>query len=921
MTSIMNRSAKVGALLSSSALILCSGYGVAAQGLNTENDTIEEVIVTGSHIRRSGYETRVPIKVINRDDFKAEGASNILDIAKFLTANTGSFITQEAGNLIGTSQFNLRGLGAGSTLTLINGKRGGKSATADGNGNQFFDINQLPLNMVERIDVQTDGASTTYGSEAVAGVVNIITRKSFEGFEITGRASSASNDQWNIGAAIGAQGERGRVNVYANVHQQTRNDRSDFNWVRTRIGDLYTSPSGISGMTSSSGSPGAYIQAVLDTDGTYLGTIGTSSVDPDCEAAGGLKIGDFCRISFQDQVSIIPEESRLQVFLEAEYEVSETVNFYTELSFSHNKVLRTQGSNLFGNGDAGGRLLILGDHPFNFYVDDGASGLEYIGADNWDNSIHEGVDLTCLCRPLGAEFMGEGSEFDREYTYNYFRALTGVKVTLSENWYADVSYVYNRAERNLLTAYEYVASALNSSLAAGTYNPFGTRVTDPTLVSPKDGVSVAVLDRNDFATWHHRERFQTTSTQEVLDAVIAGDLFELSGGPIGAAFGGQYRKEVYTELNDPLWATGGASDPETQPLSIAGDNSVKAAFAELLLPVFDGLEVSLAARHEDFSSGAQTSDPKVSARWQVSPSLAVRMTYGTSFQTPSVRQQSSSTSSSFLDDPAGGIGDCSAGSVVNLLIVNVSGSDNLRPLTAKNVNGGVMYNVGNFRVAADYWHYNYTDLIRPDGEAQDVVTADCADGLANDPRVIRDPAGQLIGVNLSFINTGKLVTDGLDFNFGYDFDETDFGVFQINGSLSYVKSFNVELIEGAKFDGAGSRNFTNPFSSVPRWRGNLRLAWQKQSHSANAVMRYISSYDNDQVGDGTHVEKWASLDLRYAYNMGEIFNADNTNVSIGMNNAFDKKPPTLGVGVRPGYDANVHDVRGRVMYAEFTIGF
>ena len=193
-----------------------AGLNAVAQD-NTAPMTIDEVVVTGSYIKRSGYDGKSPIQIFDKEKLSAMGAQNMIDVANNLTINSGSRFTNETGTLTGTSQFNIRGLGTGSTLTLINGRRGGIATVADAFGNQFFDVNQLPLAMIERIDFQTDGASATYGSQAVAGVANIITRKGFEGLELSGRYQDASNSSFEINLASGLKTDRASLNLYATV--------------------------------------------------------------------------------------------------------------------------------------------------------------------------------------------------------------------------------------------------------------------------------------------------------------------------------------------------------------------------------------------------------------------------------------------------------------------------------------------------------------------------------------------------------------------------------------------------------------------------------------------------------------------------------------------------------------------------------
>jgi iron complex outermembrane receptor protein len=904
------------------AIGLASIQGASA--VDGEVSAVEEIVVTGSHVRRSGTESRIPIDTLGRDVFEKDGATRIVDAVKFLPANTGSFLTQEAGSLTGTAQFNIRGLGVGSTLTLINGRRGGKSPMADGNGNQFFDLNQLPFSMVSRIDVQKDGASATYGSDAVGGVVNIITRKGFEGVELSAKAEAASNEAYSIGFASGKKLAEGSVNFYAGYYSQTRNIRTDFAFIDERIngnGDLLASA-----LTSGTGAPGSYQLALLDNDGAYVGTSGDKIPDPNCEAAGGILQNGLCRHSFADQLSVIPAEQRFQGFLEFEYDFSNRLEFYAEVSYSRNEVNATISPQLFRNGLADGNILIPSDHPFNFFVSDGADGITYISPDDWDNALHQAVPLDCSCRPLGIEFNGYDSEFDREIRLTYFRSVFGLEYDLGGNWYSDVNFVFSKANRDQSEGYNYKKSELNAAITNGSFNPFGTRTASPGLISPKDGVTAAGLDRDVLMDFMHFRKNKSKSSQVVSDFVVGGDLWQMAGGPIGVAFGGQYRRDFLRLEEDPLWASGGSRVPEIADLVIEGREDVYAAFAEALLPVSDDFEFTAALRHEMYGGGiGSTTDPKITARWQATDAVALRASYGTSFQAPTVSQSGNSSGSAFLNDPASMNADgdivCESTGLASLITVDVKGGDSLKPQTASNIGGGVAVRAGGLEVSLDYWRFDYQNLIRPDGEAQAIVNNDCADGVADDPRVVRSASGQIRSVTLSFINTGDVVTDGLDFALGYRWEDTPVGNFTLRGAASFVNKFDITSVDevGAETvtKGAGSRNFANPFSSVPRWRANVRLGWQQGSHSANAAMRYISGYNNDQLIPVGEVASWTSFDIGYSYNLSELLGSS-ASLRLGVNNLMDSEPPTLGQNQRPGYDANVHEIRGRLGYISFT---
>ncbi|NQZ10689.1 MAG: TonB-dependent receptor [Algicola sp.] len=680
-------------------------------------------------------------------------------------------------------------------------------------------------------------------------------------------------------------------------------------------------------LTSGTGGPGTYQQAILDAQGNYLSTSGDKVADPNCEAAGGILKNGLCRHSFADQLSVIPEEQRFQLFFEGEYDLSDQARVYTELSYSKNDVNATISPQLFRNGLADGNILIRADHPFNFFVSDGAGGIEYVDPAIWNNDIHTAVDLDCSCRPLGIEFNGYDSEFDREIRLNYLRSMTGFEYQFDNDWFLDTSFTYSRATRKEREGYNYKKAQLNAALDAGRFNPFGSRTATPDFISPKDGVSVAGLSRDVLMDFMHFRQSNNESEQSVVDVIVGGDWLALDGGPIGVAMGSQYRKDKLVLKEDPLWAAGLSRVPETTDEQVGGSEDVVAVFGEMLLPVTTDIELTAAIRYENYGGGiGATTDPKVTARWQASSALAFRSSYGTSFQAPSVSQASSSNGQAFLNDPAsmnssGNIVCQSTGLTSNTTVI-VQGDPSLKPQTAKNFNGGLIYNRSGFEMSIDYWRFDYQNLIRPDGSAQSIVDNDCADGAADDPRIVRSASGQIRSVTLSFINTGDVVTDGLDFMVGYRFTDSPMGRLGLKLAASYVNKFalTTENIDGSTTvtHGAGSRNFSNPFSSVPRWRGNLGFNWEMNNHSANMAVRYISSYSNDQLSVPEDIASWVSLDLGYSYDLGDAF-GENTRLNIGVNNIMDREPPTLGEFQRPGYDANVHEIRGRTAYVGLKV--
>ncbi len=899
----------------------------SAGGGRVEAPHVEEVVVTGSLLKRSAYAEKSPIQILSREDFETFAPDTFNDIAKNLTISGGAEFQNETGNLIGMSQLNIRGLGLGSSLVLINGRRGGVSTIADGGGNQFFDINQLPLSMVERVDVLTDGASATYGSQAVAGVANIITRKGFEGLEISAKYSDAANASEVVNLAMGAKTERSVLNLYATYRSSTRVDRTDLDWLLERLdhtGDLTNSV-----LTSTTGAPGSYQRAILDpATGKYApppAGVGANTIpDPNCNAAGGVLVGTRCRFDFSDQTSIIPEEHRFQVFTEGTYTASERLDLFFEGSFSRNRINRTITPSLFENGLSAGNILIPASHPFNFFIADPANPnrIVYIDPANWNNAIHQAVDVSAIARPLGSSFKDQ----DREIDIDYWRGVAGLDFDITERWNANFSYMYASSKRTDDRPYEFIRQNVNDAALSGLWNPFGTATANPTLVSPKDGVSVAANSDEILRSLWRTARDEAETTQTVYDLVIGGEAFELMGSSVGLAVGAQYREESLTSFIDSLTSSGqGALQSTVTAAPVRGSDEVTSYFAEAVVPFGSDVEVQLAVRHESFSGGVDTTDPKVAARWQTTEWLALRGSFGTSFQAPSVRQKSTSTETGFIQDPASinpvtGVLECVDRGVANNTVIRVVGSDDLKPQEAESYAFGVILQpLGGLDVSLDYWRFDYTDLITPDEGPQAIVDNDCGDGVANDPRVSRDAGGQLRTVNSFFINAGSVLTDGIDMSASYALPSFGLGDLSLGVDATWIRTFEVQLDESsAPFDARGNRNFTNPFRSTPVWRANTSLNWSSGAHGANLTVRYIDGYRNDQ--GNTEVASWTTLDAQYSFTLGDFF-ARETTLTIGANNLLDKEPPSLGDRVRPGYDDVVHDVRGRIAYAQVEVSF
>ncbi|MGY8795285.1 MAG: TonB-dependent receptor plug domain-containing protein, partial [Woeseiales bacterium] len=629
------------------------------------------------------------MQVVDAQAIELIGAAQPVEVLKALTVNSGSQFYNETNDRAGVSQFNIRNLGLGSTLTLINGRRAGVAAVADASGTDFVDINQFPLAMIERIEVLTNGASATYGSQAVAGVANIITRKGMEGLEISGGASTAAIDTWNLNLAAGSQFDKGGFNVYMTYYEQGQIGRTGFDWLDSRLnGD---GVAGRSRFLSGTGSPGSIERAVLGANGEATSVAGVVRLpDADCVGAGGV-IGDpldtglnpnTCRYNFADQVAVISEEKRVQAFAEFDWEFSDKVTYSAEASFSNNQIERQNGGTLLATGLAtNGGTTVLGSHPFNFYIEDPVDpgALQYIGPDNWDPAIHTGATLRSIHRPHGASRTGTSLSKNTVRQLNYTRIMNRFEVDLPNDWFLDVSYMWAHAGQTSVNPSSIRSDKYQSMIRTGQWNPFGTRITNPGLISPKEladtvncfnaefGACTAGNSQDARSEWNQHSVSTASATEKVVDIIAAGDLFEVGGQLVSVALGSQFRDVMYASYPDSLSSAreGGGQGVSGE---VSGRQTVMAFFAEAIVPLGDLGELQLAVRNEDYGDGVSTTDPKISFEAGLTDSIGFRASWGTSFQAPTVRQLGRATSSAFIDDPAtaqGSISVCTDTQVAN----------------------------------------------------------------------------------------------------------------------------------------------------------------------------------------------------------------------------------------------------------------
>lgn len=869
-------------LLAASALI--SPQVASAQAAD------DEVITVGTLIKRKAQSDRSsPVVTLGEADIASIGAKNIADLTQTLTINTGAennpdAFTQNATT--GTSNINLRGLGVQSTLVLLNGRRQVLSAATNNGGFNFVDTASLvPLIAVENVEILKDGASATYGSDAVAGVANFTTFNDYDGIKLSGQYQfvdgTGSSDEILLQALAGKNFDRGNI-----MGAVSYTDRSPLTTAEKRLSRPQDD-------TSSLGNPGAFVPLVGPLAGVPL-------IDPGCADAGGspialappnpalpLDIG-LCGFDFGSFFNLVAEEERITGLLQADFDLTDTISWRAEFTYADNEAIR-------------------GNSPTFPFLQ---SGVVPTTHPNYPAAL-------AALAPTGAVFLGRASGNGGTVSPNLtqsetWRFSTEIDGQLNDRMDWRLSYTQGENNFNVQTE-DTLTNEFRCALAgtctaiggpAGFFNPFSSSFT----TAPNDP---AILD----FIIGTAER-DLTSELQVIEGVVTSEIGD-SGAAI--ALGAQYRKEDYDAEFDAN------SNADNFGFLIGeqdfdGSQDVYALFAELALPLSETIDIQAALRYEDYGGTVgDTLDPKVAILWRPADYLSLRGSFSTSFRAPTVFQQNGQgTALNQVSDPTRGGANTFAATRTfgpNSAAGIAAGAEQLSPEQSEAFNAG--FSVEPFDgldIDIDFYKFNFSDVIIPEN-FQAVVNAD-----PNDPnRVIRSAAGGIVQVNTNYVNASSVVTSGVDFGIKYEWD-TDFATIVPFFQGTHVFAYDIEDPQAGSVSGVGNRNFTNFGTSVPALRFNTGFNIIKDNHRLDVFGRYISGYTDDQ-NDGIDIDSHFTVDGRYSIGLGEYFDAigEGTALTFGVINAFNEDPPQ--VFTNGGFDSKVHDPRGRLLYVGADIEF
>ncbi len=863
---------------------VAASLAVAPTAFAAEEEDDEDentVTVTGSRIKRSDFEGALPVTVIDREMIELSGESNAADFLRNMTFNsTGSFRPQSGSSAQGTASISLRGIGSSRTLVLVDGRRLPKSPSTGSNQ----DLNTIPMGAIERIEVLSDGASAIYGSDAMGGVVNIITRQDFEGVEIMLGQSTVSIP------ANGGDREQGSItfgsasdttNIMGGVSWNKRDIiyARDFYWNEggaSVFGNAYTT-------LDANGGDNFDWRSIPDGDG------GTAC---DFEGTNFFTLGDRCAFDYTGVSADEASTGNKSLWFKAEHEINEDwaifANASVNKSSSFGRYAPVPDSHYYTGTPLGADSPNNPTNPDGNVYDPRYDAPVVISQDEDGNDIYgdlqnTGVNIWHRFDALGNRDSYVDNDLN-EIMAGMTGQVAGVEIDFGIRKTANKTYEigYNYLLRS--AAFEYMES--------GEYD----------LRNPYD-VDSAVLQAMSVTT----SRIGRYDQDEIW-LTSAFDAFEMSSGFAQAFVGVEYRKEDYEDKYDSLSEAGQVGGSAGN--SSGGTREVTAAYFELLMPVMDNLEITVAGRQDDYSDYGSDFSPKLSARWVVNDDITLRASFGEGFRAPSldILTQLDSFAADSVNDPQSCENQMQASTcslqINGLRTANPSlGSENSEQFAA-----GIAHEVTDwFNYAFDYYSIEVTDRINF-FSAQELVNKE----LAGDPTpaglgVERSANGSITRVVQGYGNEGTYEVSGVDINLVFSYD-------------AFGGHFNHNVQVGHMIDSTldGGRNLVKD-PGVPADRMAIANQFEYGDFSVGYNLNLIGS-QCDTISDGVcegHVPTWVTHDVQFNY-----FAPWEGKLTVGVRNVGEKSPPLfLGFIDSRDYDFRLYDAYGRVTYVQYTQSF
>jgi iron complex outermembrane receptor protein len=858
------------------------------QEAKKKGDELQEVVVTGSRIPTVAGNEVQPVRSYTREDIENSGQTTM---GEFLNTLPDVSIFTNSSAIAGKQTVQLHGLPVGTTLTLLDGRR----LETDFYGS--FNLSNIPLAAVERIEILPVGASAVYGADALAGAVNTILRKDFNGFEAnaTWEHASGVNDP-SASLAWGKSWERGSISLIGSYQE-----RGELLGTQREPTSLTSLPANlpapvVSAIADYNCAPGN----VYSVDGSNLPGLSSPYAAIPAGITGTPTIGQFATTAGKQNLcnanrylDITPQSQREGALLSAHYLLAESVDLFTEVLFSHQHLQNQTGPQIVVSQSSGG--TVAANNPYNPFGQEVNVSFAYPGPGTVED------ESTSLIQPL-----------------------IGVRGSFLSNWHYEVTAYLSRDQLYDVGASpdtQLISNALSSSNPATALNPFASGAPGtPQLLSSLTNPAVDISSR----TFNDR----IVSGQ----GILRGPVLQLPAGALKAVIGGEYSQAKQD-------TTYGGSSASAAPYLL--QRNTYAVFSEARIPLLAGgapaqgderLALTLAGRYDHSNDYGGKGTWQSGLLWHASETLSFRGGYGLSYQAPQLNQISGPTSvfplSLGVPDPFRG------NQLISYPVTFVFGPNrNLKPETGDSLTLGLQYSsqaLPGLHTSLTWYDLRISNYIGPENLEPLVANPNLFPGaVVRAPATPQDQQQGFLGVitqlNYGDYNFGDLRVAGFDADVSYAI-ETRAGQFTPSVAIANVYRWQSAILPGTPAIDAVSQATLFGVGWSPRWKGTAALAWKKGPLSMNLAGRYIGRYLDyqDFVPNTNEIGNTWIFDFNARYEVGQALASTNpwlarSYVAIGAVNLLNKTPP---FSYSPSwYDFQEYDLRGRYLHLNVGVRF
>lgn len=905
-------------------------------------------VVTGSRIRRVDLETASPVYTLDRSTIEQTGVTTLGDLIQSVPSIAGAATNPQVNNGggDGSSNVSLRGLGSSRTLVLLNGRRLGALSQANG----AVDVNLIPINMVERVEILKEGAGAIYGSDAIAGVVNFITRTDYEGSEVSldyGVSKEDDGERKSASLSWGTSSDRGGIILGANYNQQDGVSAGDRDFAKDAL-YLY----GVYGVFSG-GSSRTPTGRISFTAGSPLATqFGCGSVTR-IDGTAGDSLDDFRCFTADDLYNyqplnlVLTPQERGSVFTFANYDLTEGVEVFAEVIHNYT----TSGFQIapLPFDSRADNVVLASNSIFNPF------GIEFGG----QNPGPSGLRPNAVWR---LESLGNRRSDVDSTTDQINIGLRGNIGASSWSW--DVYGGYGRLDQDIAVDGYLFQPSLQSAFGPSFLNAgvptCGTPsapILNCTPVNPfnlSDPDQLLALGR---ISAGYSQKYKYTT--KMASANVNGELFQMPAGPVQAAVGiehrdqeGRFGIDFVTVAEPPLFQTCLLAS-ETCSGPAKGDFDVSEGYAELFFPLMadapaaKALNLTIGARYSDYSTFGTSTNGVAKLEYRPVSDLLVRASYAEVFRAPTVFDLFGAPTSDAaqLNDPCVALTQAQVTANPNLALACVNvvrdgsytqdnsqisglviGNNDLDAETGEVLTFGFVYEPGfaqGLSFTVDFWNYEINDVITP-LDVQFAMDTCVASGSPDFCGLItRFSDGQIQVFEEPTVNLGSLETAGVDIGTKWRLRNTPVGDFLMTLDTTYIESYDSTPIEGQPVQGKAGY-FDRQFGNFARWRGILGFGWSYQDFDALATTRYVSKVKLFDPDGAPGVQPDLVIDPQYYVDLtvGYTF-MKSTKISLGVENVGNELPPIMFQNnvLNANTDVNTYDTMGRFYWGRVSHKF